>query len=260
MCPRVSQLADAGDPIGGRLTWLGHATVLIELDGVRVLTDPVLRRRVGHLARTDEVSTATLPPLDLVLVSHVHYDHLDVPSLRRLRPLAARVAVPSGAARLLRRAKFGSVVEVSEGSELELGRVRVRATHAEHRASRHPLAPVVRSLGFVVAGSRTVYFAGDTDLFDGMSSIADVLDVALVPVAGWGPRLPPGHLDPTRAAEGVRRLRPKVAVPIHWGTLKPLYRRTPYSAGAPEEFAARVGEVAPEVDVRILGVGESCSF
>jgi hypothetical protein len=49
-------------------------------------------------------------------------------------------------------------------------------------------------------------------------------------------------------------------VPIHWGTLKPLYRRTPYSAGASEEFAARVGEVAPEVDVRILGVGESCSF
>ena len=253
-------MADAGDPTGGRLTWLGHATVLIELDGVRVLTDPVLRRRVGHLARADEVSTSVLPPLDLVLVSHVHYDHLDVPSLRRLGPLAARVAVPSGAARLVRRTHVGAVVEVVEGSELELGRVRVRATHAEHRASRHPLAPVLPSLGFVVAGSRTVYFAGDTDLFDGMSSIADGLDVALVPVAGWGPRLPPGHLDPARAAEAVRRLRPRVAIPIHWGTLKPLYRRTSYSPGAPEEFAAHVADVAPEVEVRILGVGESCAF
>ena len=64
----------------------------------------------------------------------------------------------------------------------------------------------------------------------------------------------------TSAAEAVRRLRPRVAVPIHWGTLKPIYRRTPYSGGAPEEFAARVGEVAPEVEVRILRVGESCEL
>jgi L-ascorbate metabolism protein UlaG (beta-lactamase superfamily) len=241
----------------GRITWLGHATVLIELDGLRVLTDPVLRRRLAHLERAEAVAAASLPPLDLVLVSHVHYDHLDLPSLRRLGPLAARVAVPAGAARLLRRTKVGSVVEMNEGSELELGGVRMRATHAEHRASRHPLAPVLPSLGFVLSGSRTIYFAGDTDLFDGMDAIADSLDVALVPVAGWGPRLPPGHLDPARAAEAVRRLRPRVAVPIHWGTLKPVYRRTPYSGGAPEEFAARVGEVAPEVEVRILRVGES---
>jgi L-ascorbate metabolism protein UlaG (beta-lactamase superfamily) len=116
---------------------------------------------------------------------------------------------------------------------------------------------VLPSLGYVVSGSRTVYFAGDTDLFDGMDAIADPLDVALVPVAGWGPRLPPGHLDPARAAEAVRRLRPRVAVPIHWGTLKPVYRRTPYSGGAPEEFAARVAEVAPGVEVRILRIGES---
>jgi len=248
------------DATGGRLTWLGHATVLIELDGVRVLTDPVLRRRLAHLERAEAVSTAALPPLDLVLVSHVHYDHLDLPSLRRLGPLAARVAVPAGAARLLRRTKAGAVVELAEGSELELDGVHVRATHAEHRATRLPLTAVLPSLGFVVTGSRSVYFAGDTDLFDGMSSIAEELDVALLPVAGWGPRLPPGHLDPARAAEAVRRLRPRVAVPIHWGTLKPVYRRTPYSGGAPEEFAARVGEVAPEVEVRILGVGESCAL
>jgi len=245
---------------GGRLTWLGHATVLIELDGVRVLTDPVLRRRLAHLERAEAVATASLPLLDLVLISHVHYDHLDVPSLRRLGPLAARVAVPAGAARLLRRTKVGAVVEMNEGSELEVGGVRTRATHAEHRASRHPLAPVLPSLGYVIAGSRTIYFAGDTDLFDGMDAIADSLDVALVPVAGWGPRLPPGHLDPARAAEAVRRLRPRVAVPIHWGTLKPVYRRTPYSGDAPEEFAACVGEVAPEVEVRILRVGESCEL
>jgi L-ascorbate metabolism protein UlaG (beta-lactamase superfamily) len=246
---------------GGRLTWLGHATVLIELDGVRVLTDPVLRRRLAHLERAEEVADAALPPIDLVLVSHVHYDHLDRPSLRRLGRRAARVAVPAGAARLLRRTGVGEVVELGEGTELAAGAVRVRATHAEHAATRRMLAHDVPSLGFVVEGSRRVYFAGDTDLFDGMAGLAaGGLDVALLPVAGWGPTLPPGHLDPAGAAEAARRLRPRVANPIHWGTLKPLYRRTPYSGDAPEQFAARVREVAPEVEVRILRVGESTVF
>lgn len=246
---------------GGRVAWLGHATVLIELDGVRVLTDPVLRRRLAHLGRAEAVADAALPPLDLVLVSHVHYDHLDRPSLRRLGRRAARVAVPAGAARLVRGTGVGEVVELAEGAELEVGAVRVRATHAEHAAARRMLARNVPSLGFVVEGSRRVYFAGDTDLFDGMADLAGGgLDVALLPVAGWGPRLPPGHLDPAGAAEAARRLRPRVAIPIHWGTLKPLYRRTPYSGDAPERFAAHVREVAPDVEVRVLRVGESCTF
>ena len=245
---------------GFRLTWLGHATVLIELDGVRVLTDPVLRRRLAHLERAEAVADAALPPLDLVLISHVHYDHLDRPSLRRLGERAARVAVPVGAAPLVRGTGVGEVVELGEGDQLEVGTLRVRATYAEHRASRHPLAPELPCLGFVVEGSRRVYFAGDTDLFDGMDDLAGGLDVALLPVAGWGPRLPPGHLDPAGAAEAARRLRPRVAIPIHWGTLKPLYRRTHYSGDAAEQFGAHVREVAPDVEVRVLGVGESCTF
>ena len=249
-----------GAGAGGRITWLGHATVLIELDGVRVLTDPVLRRRLAHLDRAEEVAASALPPIDLVVVSHIHYDHLDRPSLRRLGRRAARVAVPAGAARLLRGVGVGEVVELDEGSELDVGAVRVRATHAEHAATRRMLARGVPSLGFVVEGSRRVYFAGDTDLFDGMDGLADGLDVALLPVAGWGPTLPPGHLDPAGAAEAARRLRPRVAIPIHWGTLKPVYRRTPYSGDAPQEFAARVREVAPKVEVRVLAVGESCEL
>ena len=246
------------DASGCRLTWLGHATVLVEFDGVRILTDPVLRRRLAHLERAEEV--AALPPVDLVLISHIHYDHLDRPSLRRLRRRAARVAVPTGAARLVRGTGVGEVVELGEGSELDAGGVRVRATHAEHAATRRMLARDVPSLGFVIEGPRRVYFAGDTDLFDAMDGLADALDVALLPVAGWGPRLPPGHLDPAGAAEAARRLRPRVAIPIHWGTLKPVYRRTHYAGDAPQEFAARVREVAPEVEVRVLGVGESCAI
>jgi L-ascorbate metabolism protein UlaG (beta-lactamase superfamily) len=250
----------AADGAAGRLRWLGHSTVLIELDGARVLTDPVLRRRVGHLLRTDAVPASELGALDLVLVSHVHYDHLDLRSLARIGPAAALVAVPAGAARLVRRRGLREVVELDEGSELTVGTVRVRATHAEHDGARHPLGAELPALGFVVEGSRSVYFAGDTDLFPAMDGLAPRLDAALLPVAGWGPRLPPGHLDPDGAAEAVRRLRPALAVPIHWGTYRPLYRRTHYDPDAANAFAARVAEVAPQVEVRILRPGESCPF
>jgi len=240
------------------LTWLGHSTVLVELDGARVLTDPVLRRLVAHLRRASPVAARTLGRLDLVLVSHVHYDHLDLRSLAALD--AERVAVPAGAAKLVQRRVRAEVVELEEGDELEVGAVRVRATHADHAANRLPLTPELPSLGFVVAGSRSVYFAGDTDLFDGMSTLAPHLDVALLPVAGWGPKLPPGHMDPDAAAEAARRLKPRIAVPIHWGTYRPVYRRTAYDPLAPERFAARVRELAPDVEPRILQEGESLSL
>ena len=134
----------------------------------------------------------------------------------------------------------------------------MRATHAEHESSRGPLsAPRPRS-ATCVEGSTTVYFAGDTDLFDGMAEIGPV-DVALLPVSGWGPRLPAGHLDPRGAAEALRLLRPRLAVPIHWGTF-----RTPFAARPDDrparEFARAAAELAPEVDVRVLAIGETLAL
>ena len=114
------------------------------------------------------------------------------------------------------------------------------------------------SLGFVVSGSRRVYFAGDTDLFDGMATLADSLDVALLPVAGWGSTVGPGHLDPLRAAQALRLLAPRRAVPIHWGTLSPVTQST--SADPPEAFRRHAAELAPEVEVEILEPGGSLTF
>jgi L-ascorbate metabolism protein UlaG (beta-lactamase superfamily) len=248
--------ARAAGGAGARLTWLGHATVLVELDGLRVLTDPLLRRRLGHLRRT---APSLAPPafagVDLVLVSHVHYDHLDLASLELLGRTVP-VVVPRGARRLLARRGFSRAVEVDAGFELSVGRTRLLVTHAEHHAKRGLRDAESPSLGYVLAGSRSVYFAGDTDLFAEMSGLVESLDVALLPVGGWGPRLPPGHLDPDRAAEALTLLRPRVAVPIHWGTYRPLA-----GPGPPAEpgaaFAARAAEVAPAVEVRVLRVGES---
>src|SRR5262249_62274960 len=95
------------------------------------------------------------------------------------------------------------------------GGARCAGAGGAHAARRLPGAPA-DGLGFVLEG---VYFAGDTDLFDGMADIGAVgLDVALLPIWGWGPRLPRGHLDPERAAEATRLLAPRVVIPIHWGT------------------------------------------
>jgi L-ascorbate metabolism protein UlaG (beta-lactamase superfamily) len=237
------------------VTWLGHSTVLVEAAGVRVLTDPLLRPRLGLLRRVAPPAAPLEGELDAVLVSHVHFDHLDVPSLRRLR--ARCFVVPRGARRVLERRGLEPVVELDEGGELTLGGLTVRATHAVHRARRGLRAPSARSLGFLLSGPARVYFAGDTEVFDGMRELAP-LDLALLPVAGWGPRVGPGHLDPHGAAEALRLLRPRVAVPIHWGT----YRRVLMSRDAralrepPERFADLARELAPEVDVRILAPGE----
>jgi L-ascorbate metabolism protein UlaG (beta-lactamase superfamily) len=200
------------------------------------------------------LETAGLAGVDAVLLSHVHYDHLDRPSLRQLGT-DVTVVVPIGARRLLRG--FTDVREVDVGDEVRIGGVRVHATRAEHRGARLTLRSAP-SLGFVISGSRSVYFAGDTDLFEGMAGLAGSLDVALLPVAGWGPKVGPGHLDPYRAAQALRLLRPRIAVPIHWGTLSLFHRST--SAPPPEAFRRHAAELAPQVDVRVLEPGAALTF
>lgn len=239
------------------LTWLGHSTVVIDVDGTRLITDPVLRRRVWHLRREAAVDPSALGSLDGILVSHTHFDHLDLASLDRLgRSLPA--VVPRGAGGLLRRRGFAHVVEVGAGEELELGGLTVRVTHAEHESRRWPLVKPSASIGYVVEGSTSVYFAGDTDLFEDMAQLGPV-EVAVLPVSGWGSRLPAGHLTPERAAEALRLLRPRIAVPVHWGTF-----RTPLAPKMgdrpPREFVAAAARVAPDVEVRVLQLGETLPF
>jgi L-ascorbate metabolism protein UlaG (beta-lactamase superfamily) len=197
---------------------------------------------------------ADLANVDAALVSHVHYDHLDRPSLRRLGADVTLV-VPVGARRLLRG--FSDVREVDVGDEVRFGDVTVHATPAEHRSARLALRSAP-ALGFLVSGSRRLYFAGDTDLFEGMAGLAGSLDVALLPVAGWGPKVGPGHLDPERAAHALRLLRPRLAVPIHWGTLSLAHRKT--SSDPPEEFRRHAAELAPGVEVRVVEPGEALTF
>jgi L-ascorbate metabolism protein UlaG (beta-lactamase superfamily) len=242
-----------------RITWLGHATVLIEIDGVRLLTDPVLGGRVGPLVRiAPPVHRDQLESIDGVLLSHLHADHADPSSLRSVAREAPVVA-PAGSAAWLCRRGLLDVRELSAGSELRIGAVEIAATEAAHDARRWPVGVSADPLGFIVRGSRSVYFAGDTDVFAAMSELRGRVDAALLPVWGWGPSVGPGHLDPGRAAEAAAMIAPAVAIPIHWGTFALAWaaaRGSADPARPAREFAALVGRSAPDVEVRVLEPGE----
>jgi L-ascorbate metabolism protein UlaG (beta-lactamase superfamily) len=243
----------------GRVEYVGHATVFVDLDGVRLLTDPLLRNRIAHLRRVTPVSARSRRGVDAVLISHAHYDHLDLPSLEKLGKKIP-VVVPRGLGGMLRKRRFESVVEVGVGEALAIGELRIRAVPAEHDGSRSPLGVSAEPLGYVVSGSRSIYFAGDTDLFDGMRDLGPV-DLGLIPIWGWGPGLGRGHLDPARAAEAAARIRPGLVVPIHWGTYFPIHMgltRTPAFVDVPPlEFASAMKETAPDIPVHVLRPGQA---
>ncbi|WNM33793.1 MBL fold metallo-hydrolase [Streptomyces sp. Li-HN-5-11] len=247
------------------VTWWGHATCTVEDSNVRVLTDPLFARRLAHLRRR---RGAPPPPdawhADVALVSHLHADHLHVPSLARLAagtrllvPRGARRAVP-GLRRLGRRLR---IAEVTPGDRVEIGGVVVRVVPARHDGRRLPVGPHRSpALGYVVEGEARTYFAGDTGLFETMAEEVGPVDTALLPVGGWGPYLGEGHLDAGRAAQALARLAPLSAVPVHYGTYWPIGMDAvrPHEFHAPgDEFVRLAAQRAPGVTVHRLAHGES---
>ncbi len=241
--------------------------MLLDLGGRRLLTDPLLRGRLGHLTRHGPPpAPEATQGIDLVLISHLHLDHLDPPSLRTI-DRTTELIVPSGAGDVVRRLGFAHVYEVVAGDEIRTKGIRVLAVHAEHEGRRRPErfgGPEADTLGYVIeAGGERVYFAGDTDIYPGMEEQVGATDLALLPVWGWGPSLGDGHMDPRTAAEAAALLTPRVAVPIHWGTFFPvgLKRwRGERLTGPPREFARYARELAPEVEVRVLDPGDSTAL
>jgi L-ascorbate metabolism protein UlaG (beta-lactamase superfamily) len=226
---------------------------------VRLLTDPLLRGRVAHLRRCvpgPEPSVYADP--DAVLISHLHQDHLDLPSLRLLAR-ETPLLVPAGAGAWLRGRGFAEVRELGVGEETGVGALTVTAVPARHDGHRPPRGPRGPALGFLVRGSLSVYFAGDTGLFAGMADLSPAPEVALLPVAGWGATLGPGHMGPLDAARAAALIQPRVAIPIHWGTFLPIgyvRARSMRLSDPPRLFAKHAAWLAPEVRVRVLSPGQ----
>jgi L-ascorbate metabolism protein UlaG (beta-lactamase superfamily) len=210
---------------GVTVTWWGHATTTVVDRGVRVLTDPLLTSGLAHLRRRRGPTPAPdAARADVVLISHLHADHLHLASLAKV-DVAAPVVVPAGAAaqvpglRRLRR----RLIELSPGQDCSVRGLRIIAVPAEHDGRRWPWSRgAVRPLGYVLDGGVRTWFGGDTDLYSRLAGAVGPVDLALVPVGGWGPTLGPGHLDPEGAAQAVAAVSARVAVPIHFGTLWPV--------------------------------------
>lgn len=216
-----------------------------------------------HLRRHGPPAPDPTRPVDLILISHAHPDHLDLPSLRHFDP-QTRFLVPAGTARLLGKAGFTRVEELRVGDTVKVGgEVKVRAVPAIHDGRRYPWLPNTEAIGFDIEGSRRIYFAGDTDLFPGMSRLSGGLDLALLPIWGWGHRLGSGHMDPQRAALAANLLQPRLTIPIHWGTYFPVGMKGIRGRLLEKPAAAFQGQMealAPDLDFRVLQPGQSLTI
>jgi L-ascorbate metabolism protein UlaG (beta-lactamase superfamily) len=248
-----------------RITWWGHATTTIEANGTRLLTDPVLTSRIAHLRRRRGPNPSPeAGHCDAVLISHLHADHLHLTSLPMVAPDAALV-VPRGAAKLIHAdsgpAYSERCIEVAPGNQIKIGSLEITAVTAHHDGRRLPWSSYsAQAVGYRIDSSPSVWFAGDTDLYDGLAAEAGQVDLALVPVGGWGPSLGPGHLDPVRAAEAVRRVGASRAVPVHFGTFWPIgfdWVKPELFLPPGDRFRAAMAEVDPGVKVELLVQGVS---
>jgi L-ascorbate metabolism protein UlaG (beta-lactamase superfamily) len=239
----------------------------LEESGTSLLTDPVLSDRLIHLKRMAGPTPVLPGPPDAVLVSHLHADHFHLASLRTI-PGEPRLIVPRGAAAFvakgLGRSWAGRCVELAPGEETTVGAVKIKAVKAAHDGSRGAWTRLKAvAIGFVVEGAYRTWFAGDTGLFDEMAGLGP-LDLALIPVGGWGPTLgSTHHLDPEAAAEALRRVKAGWAVPVHYGTFWPLGMsaiRQHMFSGPGDDFARRAARTSPETQVSVLRQGQSLTI
>ena len=241
--PLVEMDADTydGDPPGGfRVTWMGHNTVLVEMQGAKILTDPVFSKRVSPLKgvgpkrfHPSPMTVEALPFVDVVVISHDHYDHLDKESVQKLEPKTGVFVVPLGVGAHLERWKIPAekIVEMDwwqstsiDGAPgLEIACAPAR--HFSGRGLANRDETLWASFAFIGEGRR-VYFGGDTGMHEGFAEIGERLgpfDVTLMPIGAYGPSWPSIHMDPEEAIEAHERVGGDLMIPIHWGTFNLAY-------------------------------------
>lgn len=245
------------------LTWIGHATWLVRLGGLNILTDPVWSERLGPGIRRNAPPGLSLEAAaaDVVLVSHNHRDHLDAPTIERIGDRATYV-VPAGLGPFFQRRGLRKVVELEWWGSTAVGDVRIDFVPSQHWSQRGPLDRNETLWGgFVVAGSqRQVYFAGDTAYFEGFVEIGrrfPGIDAALLPIGAYDPEwfMRQQHMNPEDAVRAFSALGAKLLCAMHWGTFKLTDEPLDEPPRLLEEERVRAG--LPPERVYVAAIGES---
>ena len=249
-----------------QLTWIGHASYLVQVDGVNALIDPVFSPRLAVIPRNAPVGVPmqALPKVHVVCVTHNHRDHMDAPTLRRLGPDVVYV-VPTGLARWFERAGLRRVVEMGWWEEREVEGLHVTFVPSQHW-SRRGLADENETLwgGYVLErGGARAYHSGDTAWFDGFETIkerAGAIHAAMLPIGAYEPRwfMKSQHIDPIEAVRAFEALGAERFVAMHWGT----FRLTDEALDEPPKLLRRAWEERSLPDARrfIPAIGETLRF
>ena len=255
-----------------RVTYIGHATLLIEMGGLKLLTDPNFDPKLGRVlprVSAPGIALDALPKLDAVLVTHAHADHLSFDSLDRL-PSSTPVFAPPAVAAWLNRLGYRHVSALPPGEELRIGDLRINAAMATHRGNRYGFDRwrADASMYLLTSDAESCFFAGDTALTDDTHHLVErhlwdksrSLDVALLPIGyapWWKPGFRKGHLTHEDALVLFERLRARVLVPYHWGTFRHV---TSTAFDAINRLRVRLEDHHLAESVRILEPGESMAF
>jgi L-ascorbate metabolism protein UlaG (beta-lactamase superfamily) len=240
---------------GLRVTWMGHASALVEIDGRRFLTDPVWGERASPSGLVGPrrffeppIALADLPPLDAVLISHDHYDHLDMETVQALGRRGTRFLVPLGVGAHLE--KWGiapaQIQELDWEESADFGDLAVVATPARHFSGRRISGRDVSLwCSWVIAGLRhRIFYSGDSGYFDGFRAIGAAhgpFDAALMSLGSYGPTWPQVHMDPEELVRAHAELGGGLLVPVHWATFNLAFHPWNEPAERAAAAAARQG-------------------
>jgi L-ascorbate metabolism protein UlaG (beta-lactamase superfamily) len=252
---------EAPAPARLRVTWFGHSSTLVELDGHAVLTDPVWSDRVSPVQWAGPkrwypplVRLEDLPPLDAVLISHDHYDHLDEGTIVALNALKTRFVVPLGVGAHLEYwgVPADRIVELDWWEKTALGDLQVVCTPARHASGRSAIdKDATLWAGYAVIGPQhRVFYSGDTGLFPAMKEIGDrfgPFDVTMIEVGQYHRAWPDWHIGPEQAVRAHQMLKGRVFLPLHWGlfTLAPHGWTEPIERAVAEAVARKERFIAP---------------
>ncbi|MNV40380.1 metal-dependent hydrolase [compost metagenome] len=266
--PRLSYLSE--NRLESTITWIGHSTFFLQYEGMNIITDPIWARRLGFEKRLGQpgIPLSEVPPIDLILISHSHYDHLHIASIRKLYRAGTTLVVPVGLKRKMLRKGFHNCVEMEWWQEIKLGKIKLSFVPTQHWTRRTPWDTNTSHWGGYILepadsgnqkSSPNLYFAGDSGYFPGFKEIGSryKIDIALMPIGAYEPEwfMTSQHVNPEEAIQAFLDVEAETMIPMHYGTFR-LADDTAWEALDRMENA-RVKHAISEERIRTLGYGET---